>query len=149
VLIVNANDTLVGQAGTGRLLVAGVNVPATPVNVIAANLGVGVQVTGRAQGTKILGNYFGVDAKGAKSLNPADTIDIWVYDTSAVSSNTQIGGTEAGSGNLIAGGAGTTGVVLTGPLSKPGGNSVLGNLIGLLVSGSTFVASGQDTGVQI
>jgi parallel beta-helix repeat protein len=94
---------------------------ATARNVISANGGNGVNISGlQAIGNVIHGNYVGTDPAGAGDLgNGYDGVRVGAY-----SSNTSIGGTAAGAGNIIAFND-SNGVLVDSSI----GNAVLGNSI--------------------
>ena len=117
------------------------------LNVISGNTGDGIamgfpdtnQTIGPSQNT-IAGNYIGVIAAGTTALaNGGDGIDIF----NSAQTNT-IGGTVAGSRNIISGNS-SAGVAISQPGSN--GNLVQGNWVGLNVN-SSVVANGQQ-GVSI
>ena len=101
-------------------------------NVISGNTSYGVEIDTDATGNLVAGDYIGVDATGDAALGNITGIFI----TSAANT---VGGTAAGSGNVIAGNDGSPsfydGVqVLIGGLTAfdmPDDNLVAGNLIGL------------------
>jgi hypothetical protein len=65
-------------------------------NVISGNLGDGIRLGGASQGTQVVNNFIGSDRSGQNAVgNHGNGIGI-------VSSNNQIGGTAAGTGNVIA-----------------------------------------------
>lgn len=104
-------------------------------NVISANLGRGI-VTSDAFGSVIRGNFIGTDATGTQALgNGSDGIGIG-RRTAAVT-NTLIGGTDPGAGNLISGNGVNPLPKHAGGISLGGvGDSVQGNLIGTDVTGT-------------
>jgi hypothetical protein len=116
--------TALGNAGAG-IFVGGSaqgtiidGVGADKQNLISANLGGGIQLTGQSQGTQVLGNFIGTDIFGRLSLgNHGNGVTV-------VSSNNQIGGSAAGDGNTIAFNTQAGAEVDTGT-----GNSILGNSI--------------------
>ena len=106
------------QLASGLNLVGGVS-PAER-NVISGNNVDGIRV-GPSSGNVIRGNYIGTDVTGTLAI--ANTEDgIWIDGAS----NTTIGGSAAGTGNVISGN-GWSGV---GFSSGGAGNVVQGNLIG-------------------
>jgi len=91
----------------------------------------GIWIT-RATGNQIQGNYIGTNSSGTSALgNTAEGVGL--ADAPA---NT-IGGTEAGSGNVISGNG--TGILITGSAST--GNQILGNLVGTDHSGALAIAN--------
>jgi hypothetical protein len=116
-----------GNAGAGIFI--GGNAQANTIggtalfdqNVISGNLGGGVQLSGASQGTTVVGNLIGTDRNGKKALgNHGNGIGI-------VSSNNQIGGTAANTGNIIAFNTQNAVVVDAGTSNGIQGNSVFSN----------------------
>jgi Ca2+-binding RTX toxin-like protein len=118
-------------------------------NVISGNLGDGVDTSGAASGTLLVGNYIGVDQTGTAPLgNLSNGV------TFAATPGGTIGGTAQSAGNVISAnakaglriqGATTTPVVVIGNVIGTGnsGLSALGNgLYGVLLSGTTSVVIG-------
>lgn len=94
-------------------------------NLISGNGGNGILISGGSDGTIIKGNSIGTNLAGTAALpNGGDGIQIFSAE------NTQIGGAEAGAGNLISGNT------LAGIRHSLASNSVIyGNTIGLSASG--------------
>ena len=135
----STGSTAVGNLGFGVLLLGGVTgntiggVSAGSRNVISGN-GQGVGIVGpNATGNLVEGNYVGLDSTGSL---PRGNFQLGLF-LNAAADNT-IGGTVAGSGNVISGNAGV-GLQIFGPQSA--GNLVAGNLIGLDATGSRTVTS--------
>ena len=123
----SANNRIGGTTTAARNVVSG------------STLGSGITVMGVVAGNTIQGNYIGLNAGGTAAIpNQLDGIRL----TDAT--NTQIGGTAAGAGNVISGN-GLSGIRF---IQTSTGNHVEGNRIGLNASGSAVVANGQD-GVTI
>jgi hypothetical protein len=114
-------------------------------NLISGNTVDGVQVdggTGGAANTLIQGNYIGTDVNGTADLgNTNQGIAIFAATLGDMSTNTVIGGTAAGAGNLISGNngrgihahdAGVTGTVIQG------------NKIGTNALGTAGIPNSQD-----
>jgi CSLREA domain-containing protein len=103
-------------------------------NVISGNNNQGILISGAAAtGNIVQGNYIGTDAAGTADLgntNDGITID--------VTSNTTIGGTDAGAGNVISGNN-TNGVRIV--LSN--GTTVQGNRIGTNAAGTALLGNSQ------
>jgi parallel beta-helix repeat protein len=121
-LLARGNEKGVGFFGAGSNRIGGT----TPVerNVISANRnGVVMEsIYGRGtSGVQILGNYIGTDKTGAPVLG--NGVGVYLLDEST---NTLIGGSAHGAGNLIAGNTGS-GVLVQGPTSV--GNTVSANSI--------------------
>jgi len=90
-------------------------------NVISGNASYGIWLIGGSTGTHIEGNYIGTNAAGTAAIaNAGDGIHI------GNASQSMIGGTLAGTGNLIANNTGG-GIVLGNTAGT--GNSILGNSI--------------------
>lgn len=111
-------------------------------NVISANSQHGVVLTGAGvTGNTLLGNFIGTTANGSTALgNRRDGVVI----TGGASNNT-IGGTVAGSTNLISGN-GRIGVYISG--TGTNGNLVAANAIGLNAGGTAAIANGAS-GIQV
>ena len=90
-------------------------------NVISGNLGGGIQLSGTSQGTDVVGNFIGSDRNGKHALGNHGN-GIWI-----VSSNNQIGGTAAGTGNVIAFNSQDGVLVDTGTNNSIQSNSVFSN----------------------
>ena len=112
-------------------------------NVISGNLGTGVAVDGQdAKQIVIQGNFIGTDVNGAAAIgNGGDGVSL----SNGANANL-IGGTTAGSGNVISGNAGH-GVMMEG-LEVPRAvilthdNTVQGNLIGTDINGTAALPNG-------
>ena len=110
--------------------------------MISGNTSYGLEIDTGATGNLVDGDYIGVDATGDAALGNITGILI------ATTANT-VGGTVAGSGNVIAGNDGSPsfydGVqVLIGgftALDAPDDNLVIGNLIGLDAAGATLAGA--------
>jgi parallel beta-helix repeat protein len=119
VVIVDAPGNLVGAAGAtaGGSCQGGIG-----CNVIAGNGTVGVSVTESVPGSAILnvieGNFIGVASNGTSALPNSTGVAV-------AASNTVIGGTGGGDGNVIDAGSFADGVDVTTP-----NNQILGNRIG-------------------
>ncbi len=109
-------------------------------NVISANGGYGLQITGASiMGNVVQGNLIGTDVTGSEALgNAADGVVIQTV------SNT-IGGTAAGAGNVISANGGD-GLWITG--AGVMGNVIQGNLVGSDITGTVALGNAQS-GVQI
>jgi hypothetical protein len=104
-----ANDNVIGGTTIGT------------ANVISGNDGSGVHISGASTtGNRVLGNRIGLSAVNADAVgNGADGVFI-----GGDASNNRIGGTAAGTGNVIARNTGAGVAVFSGT-----GNSILGNRI--------------------
>jgi hypothetical protein len=131
-----ANEDGVGLYARGPI---GTGIIGTLVerNLISGNNRYGVLVTG-ADGTMITGNYIGTDKDGSSALgNGDDGVDV-------DNSNTVVGGTAAGAGNLI-GANGAYGVEIRGMAAQgTQGCVVQGNLIGTNSAGSSLLGNALD-----
>ena len=135
-------DAGASQANTGYgFLVLGANntiggTSASDKNVIAGNTLSGVYLTGAsATGNLVSGNYLGTNEAGTSAIaNGWDGVSI----DGGAASNT-IGGTAAGSRNLISGNTGR-GIWM----DTTSGNVIQGNYIGTDAAGSTAIANGQE-----
>src|SRR5262249_50380167 len=101
-------------------------------NVIAANTGDGISITGGADSNLVAGNYIGTDAGGGEATSGGGqtfgNTNSGIFINSA--SNT-IGGSAAGAGNVISNNgvsSGYEGIWLNGAAVT--GNLIQGNLIG-------------------
>ncbi|HKI21696.1 MAG TPA: right-handed parallel beta-helix repeat-containing protein, partial [Isosphaeraceae bacterium] len=110
-------------------------------NVISANGNGGIWING-ASDDVVEGNMIGTDATGTLALGNAYS---GVYVDAGASGNT-IGGTTAGSGNVISGNH-NYGVVITGQGTNQ--NVITGNKIGTDVSGWTYALGNSFDGVYV
>ncbi len=126
-----------GNSGTGIYIENSANTQVgAPVagerNIISGNDGRGIQLTGAGTtGTRIEGAYIGTNAAGTAAI--ANTGPGISTDTGATT--TTIGGTTAGTGNLISGNTGP-GIQL-----QSAGNTVRGNKIGTDVAGTSAISN--------
>jgi parallel beta-helix repeat protein len=121
-------------------------------NVIAANGGDGVQITGGSTaGNFIQGNFIGTDATGTVALNNGFSgVAIFnaAHDNLVGGPGLTLAGPGSGAGNLISGN-GADGVFVGNFGSGPGGNNtVQGNYIGTDVTGTRRLANGGQ-GVKL
>ncbi|HEY1404102.1 MAG TPA: Calx-beta domain-containing protein, partial [Pyrinomonadaceae bacterium] len=118
-------------------------------NVISGNsVGIGIQDAGTVSstGNVVQGNYIGTDATGTLILGNTNTAIVI-----SNSSNTVIGGTTAGAGNVISGnnfGIHISGNATLGDPTTATGNIVQGNYIGTNAAGSAPL-SNNVTGLSI
>jgi Right handed beta helix region len=127
-------STITGNTGSG-IVISGASdntiggTTAGAGNVISANAGYGVWITGSgASGIAVEGNLIGTDLSGAKALgNKGDGVHV---DSGA--SHITIGGTVQGAGNVISANSG--GINENG--SDTEDNLIAGNLIGTDASGT-------------
>ncbi|HNX07924.1 MAG TPA: hypothetical protein PKL96_10095, partial [Bacteroidales bacterium] len=108
-------------------------------NLISGNLTSGIVINGTsAYNTQIMGNYIGTNISGTDSLPNGCGIIL------AGAKNTSIGGSTAGSGNIISGNY-QAGIVMNGSGTRY--NSVKGNYIGTNKDGNNFISN--HTGVML
>jgi uncharacterized repeat protein (TIGR01451 family) len=119
VRVMSATNTAVGDSLTG----AG--------NVIAGNTGVNLYIDAAGTGTTVRGNIIGESATGGAVVNGVE--NVWV-----LAPNTVIGGTNAGSRNVI----GSAGSSATGLVLQSSGNIVQGNIVGLDPTGTIARGNG-------
>ncbi len=103
-------------------------------NVIAGNLGNGVEITDQAHANYVLGNFIGTDAGGNSGIGNRKE-GVLIDD----GYNNQIGGSGLGEGNVISGNL-LNGVHLTTSLTS--GNEIKGNFIGSDPSGAAALSNG-------
>ncbi|MCH9664028.1 MAG: hypothetical protein K0U66_10310, partial [Gammaproteobacteria bacterium] len=104
-------------------------------NVISGNTGDGIYVTDSGtDGNVIQGNFIGTNAAGTAALANTDR----GIQIEANAANTQIGGTAAGAGNVIAGNS-NDGIILSNFSS---GTIVEGNFIGTDLTGALNLGNG-------
>lgn len=114
----------------------------TARNVISGNANNGIGILQNSDtGNVISGNYIGTDVNGAKSMT-----NILAGIRIQGRANT-IGGTVAGSGNVISGN-GQQGIYIVGSGGTASGNFIAGNVIGLDATGASALANG-DAGIGI
>jgi hypothetical protein len=137
-----AGDAVLGNGGGGVIIqgTASTMLGGTAAgarNVISGNTGNGVTLDD-AQNNDIVGNFIGTDATG--TLDRGNTVSgVFV---SLDSENNRIGGTAAGSKNLISGNQ-DAGVWIDTTSTN---NYVEGNLIGTNQSGTAAIPNGQNAG---
>ncbi|HEX3228314.1 MAG TPA: Calx-beta domain-containing protein, partial [Pyrinomonadaceae bacterium] len=117
--------------------VIGGNTPAAR-NVISGNIFYGIKITSAGStGNRVIGNFIGTDRNGTAAVpNTSDGVDIEKMGTG--SSNTHIGGTQPGEGNLISGNT-REGINTFGAVTDL---MIQGNLIGTDVSGKVALGNG-------
>ena len=134
-------------AQTGTI---GGTTPSTDANVISGNGRDGIHVWDGASGNTIEGNFIGTDAAGTQALGngsgpaPAASVSRTTARASSSSNLTYGGGTTGntiGPGNFISGNI-ANGVELYGG-SGGDGNNVIGNRIGLSISGAALGNGGS------
>ena len=121
---IGASSNTIGGAASGS------------ANVISSNASAGIEVIG-ADGNVIQGNFIGTDAGGSIGMgNVGD--GIYVLD----SSNTTIGGTISGAGNLVSANQ-VNGIGIESQTLPATGNLVIGNTVGLDVTGFNALGNAQ------
>ncbi len=125
VRINNAPNTLIGTPGHG--------------NVVSGNTGHGIQVLGTATGVLVQANRVGTDPSGnaerGNGTQGADGINV----TGGGSSGVTIGGTSAGTGNVISGNL-SDGVAVANGVSDV---TIVGNLVGTNAGGNAAIGNGR------
>ncbi len=117
-------------------------------NVISGNLYEGILIDSTtSSGTIIQGNFIGTDLTGTTPIGNGRNGGVWLRGTTA---GVKLGGTIAGTGNVITGGAAGVAISSTGNGNSVQGNSIYGNTalgIDLGVNGVTandgVVTAGQ------
>ncbi len=133
-----ANNTGIFIANNSFNTIGGTS--AVDRNLISANAGYGVYIWGSGtSNNRVAGNYIGTDASGAGALG--NGFQGVALDTGA--DNNLIGGTTAGSGNLIAHN-GFDGIALASGAGN--GNAILGNMI---FANGNLAIDLQDNGVTL
>jgi hypothetical protein len=137
-----ANGTAAANNGIGVQITGGSTgntiggTSAAERNVIAGNTKVGLRIDGAASGNTVVGNYIGTSLNGTTAVaNGSHGIEI----VGGATTN-QIGGTVAGSGNIVAGNV-AIGIRLADAATA--GNRIEGNRIGVNVAG-TGLGNGLD-----
>ena len=120
--------------------IGGITTAGTPSNVISGNNWDGVEITTGATGNMVEGDYIGVNASGSSAL-PNKASGVSLYDGSQ---DNTIGGSVAGSGNVLSGNVDNGVYIGTGDTS---GNMIEGNDIGTDWTGS--YAMPNSVGVMI
>jgi hypothetical protein len=137
-----ASNNIIGGAAAGAR------------NIVSGNSNIGIYIRDfDSISNKILGNYVGVDVTGNAPLsNGAFGVAIDFQAT-----NTQIGGSAPGEGNVISGNTGSGGSLSRGGIYVVGESSIIqGNIIGLsanqasvIPNGGTPAIGGQSAGIHM
>lgn len=127
ILLSDTDNNIIGGAGIGES------------NLISGNAVAGIGLINGSDGNKILGNKIGTDILGANSIPNNDAIFV-----GSDSNNTEIGGPNAGEGNLLSGNT-FDGIDIN---SNSIGTIIRGNIIGLNENGMIALPNG-DIGIEI
>jgi titin len=127
--IANTGAGVLVQSGASSNIIGGTTF--TAINIISGNTGDGVQVAGAGTTkTMIEGNFIGTDGTGTSAIaNGGSGVDL-----NTGSSATTVGGTKAGSANVISGNTGN-GVLINASNS----NIIEGNFIGTVANGTAAI----------
>ncbi|MDX1930867.1 MAG: VCBS domain-containing protein [Pirellulaceae bacterium] len=140
----NTGDGININGGSDRTIIGGVGVG----NVIVGNRGNAIEIDGTSSGTVIQGNYIGVNLAGTVVYGSG--LSGILIENGA--SNTTVGGTTAGQGNVItnSGTLGTTNNAGVQVLGSTTGISIIGNSIydnnGIGIDLGTSGITANDTG---
>ena len=137
------NGVLLNDAGTGNMIGGG---GPDVRNVISGNSQSGVMIlsTSGRGGAVVQGNYIGTDGSGLSAKgNGGNGVFIYGSTNNAIGGSTPTPGT--GMGNVISGNS-QAGVAIFNPvkLGTPDGNTIGGNLIGLMANGINGLPNGGD-----
>ncbi len=144
-----AGTVALGNAGGGIVIAASGNTiggtTAAARNVVSGNVGIstgnGITIDAGTADNLIEGNYIGTNAAGTAALPNADTgIDVQGSTGNTIGGATATAGT--GAGNVISGNT-SSGITLE---AGAAGNIVLGNIIGLDLTGTVAVGNGTTNG---
>jgi hypothetical protein len=144
-VVVNSTSTTGSTIG-GTIAVSTLGQPLQGAfNLISGNTQGGVELEGQGS-NHVSGNLIGTDITGTRPLgNLGDGIDVIGAPSSMIGGTEAIGGTAAGTGNLISANSGS-GVSILG--TKAAGTEVFGNVIGTNIS-QTAALGNADSGVVI
>jgi titin len=133
--IANYYGIYVAFGGADNNLIGGTT--AAERNVISGNSLIGVEVD--TVNNQVQGNFIGTDASGSLALGNGH------WGVIAAGTGNTIGGTAAGSGNVVSGN-GTSGIVIPNSIS---GNTVAGNFIGTDATGTQMVCGHSAAGIEV
>lgn len=134
IVVRGANNTIGGTNEVDRNVISG--------NTGNGDVGRGIQIEQGATGNTVLGNYIGTDKAGGADLgNKGDGIRVsgLVSGPAGPTANNTVGGSAAGSGNVVSGNGGH-GIFLI----KTTSNTVQGNFVGTNAAGGAAIANGID-----
>jgi len=150
---IDADGSPAGNVGSGIFLLSSGNVVGGSVpedrNIVSANSGEGIQVestlAASADNNLIRGNFIGTDLTGKLAIaNKLNGIAIFDGPT-----NNVIGGLTAAQRNLISGNTlNGIDIAASSLVSSPEGNTILGNFIGVDVTGTASLGNGAN-GIDI
>ncbi len=147
-----AGSSALGNGGIGVMVQSGASFNAVGAvgygNLVSGNAQQGIRITGTTStGNTVVANTVGLDSSGLLALGNAQE---GIYISNGANATT-VGGTAAGSGNIISGNLGD-GVELTGSSTDPNvstsANVIVGNTIGTDVSG-TVALGNSGSGVLL
>ena len=135
----NGNSGVVLNTGTTNNTVGGTTAAAR--NVISGNNQSGVNIAGTGTtANTVAGNYIGTNAAGSAAIaNGNNGITI-----SAGATNTTVGGTASGAGNIISGNP-ASGIAVNNPGTT--GTTILGNFIGMNAAGTAAIGNGHGVNI--
>ncbi len=141
----NSKEGILIHSGASNNTIGAANLDGSAANLISGNASSGIEIQDTATGNHVLGNRIGLTANGMATLpNLGDGILL-------NAAGNVIGGTAPGAGNVISGNLGS-GVRLTNSLyaaTSANNNQILGNLIGLDVTGVSSGVGNVQSGVEI
>ena len=143
----NTDDGVLITFGASNNTIGAANLDGSAANLISGNALSGIVIQDTATGNQVLGNRIGLTANGMATLpNLGDGIVL-------NAAGNVIGGTAPGAGNIISGNLGS-GVRLTNslpslPSASADNNQILGNLIGLDITGDSSGVGNVQSGVEI
>jgi hypothetical protein len=143
----NSDDGVLIKIGASKNTIGAANLDGSAANLISGNSQNGIDIQGTSTSNDIVGNRIGLLASGMAALpNLGDGIVL-------NAAGNVVGGSAVGAGNVISGNLGS-GVRVTNllPLLPPTNadkNQIVGNLIGLNVTGVSSGVGNVESGVEI